>query len=47
MLALVAKAITTVWQSNTFSMEKIKEFITKQPILSELKGNYTDNQAHT
>ena len=41
MFALVAKPL---WCSNTFSMGKNKRFVKKQSVLSELKGNNTDNQ---
>ena len=42
MFALVAKPIM-VFQY--IFMEKNKRFVEKQSVLSEIKGNYTDNQA--
>ena len=44
MFALVEKPL---WRSNTFSMAKNKWLVKKQSVLSEFKGNYTDNQAHS
>ena len=44
MFALVAKAIM-VFQY--IFMGKNKRFVKKQSVLSELKGNYTDNQARS
>ena len=43
MFALVAKAIM-VFQYIFYGENK--RFIKKQSVLSELKGNYIDNQAH-
>ena len=43
MFALVAKAIM-VFQYIFYGENK--RFVEKQSILSELKGNYTDNQTH-
>ena len=44
MFMLVAKPL---WCYNTFSMGKNKWSIKKQSILSKLKDNYKDHQAHS